>query len=261
MNLRIKLATVTGGILFLLTIGLYLNFLLLSPSKDTPTVSHSERSLRINVEPLAATPHKRVTITDSQGTILAALNTDAVTPQHALLSVAIPNSQTSVAAPSKLQLVLWAALLVAGLSTLMAFFNRSLLNPIQRVTTFITTISAANNLSLRVPSTGSQAVAGLEDSVNSILDTTEFSYLNMMTARYEAESANRGTSLFVAKVSHELRTPIHGITGMLRILLKQEQSEGKRHYIQMAQDAANALLNTINEILDFSKMQSKRSSN
>jgi CheY-like chemotaxis protein len=78
----------------------------------------------------------------------------------------------------------------------------------------------------------------------------------MMTARYEAESANRGTSLFVAKVSHELRTPIHGITGMLRILLKQEQSEGKRHYIQMAQDAANALLNTINEILDFSKMQS-----
>lgn len=63
-------------------------------------------------------------------------------------------------------------------------------------------------------------------------------------------------NLFIAKVSHELRTPIHSITGMLRILLKQEQTVGKRQYIQMAKDSADALLYTINEVLDYSKMQS-----
>jgi len=93
------------------------------------------------------------------------------------------------------------------------------------------------------------------ESINEILDTTEGAYLDMLQARFEVESANKGKSLFIAKVSHELRTPIHSITGMLRILLKQETAPGKRQYIQMAQDSAVALLETINEILDFSKMQ------
>lgn len=129
------------------------------------------------------------------------------------------------------------------------------LQPIQHLSTFMRTISAASNLTLRLPIRGSTVVGSLASSVNAILDTTEASYLDMLQARCEAEHANKGKSLFIAKVSHELRTPIHAITGMLRILLKQEHAPGKRQYIQMAQDSATALLGTINEILDFSKMQ------
>ncbi len=260
MNLRVKLAAVIGGILFLFTTGLYLilSYLPLFQNISAATTEHG--SIRISVESIGNAPHQRITISDVQNNTLATFDTEGAGTQQALLRVGVPDTNPLSTPPSSSQIalcaVLFFALFFASLAALMTILNRTLLNPIQKVSTFIKTISAANNLSLRVPSTGSQAVESLENSVNTILDTTEFSYLNMMTARYEAERANRGTSLFVAKVSHELRTPIHGITGMLRILLKQEQSDGKRHYIQMAQDAASALLNTINEILDFSKMQS-----
>jgi signal transduction histidine kinase/CheY-like chemotaxis protein len=134
--------------------------------------------------------------------------------------------------------------------------QRLFLTPISQLSSLIRKMSAANNLSLRVPHLNSGFLEGITDSVNNMLDTTEHSYYEMLNARYEAERANKGKSLFIAKVSHELRTPIHSITGMLRILLKQEQAAGKRQYIQMAKDSADALLYTINEVLDFSKMQS-----
>lgn len=144
---------------------------------------------------------------------------------------------------------------VASILISSMIFKRDMLNPIQSLAEAMKTISATNNLSLRVPENYSGNVRELVQAINDLLDTTEDSYLDMLKARFEVENANKGKSLFVAKVSHELRTPIHGITGMLRILLKQETAPGKRQYIQMAQDAATSLLETINEILDFSKMQ------
>lgn len=128
--------------------------------------------------------------------------------------------------------------------------------PLKRITSFMRKASAASNLSLRVPSYDAHLFEDLIESLNDILDATEHSYFDMLQARYDAESANKAKSLFISKVSHELRTPIHSITGMLRILLKQEHVAGKRQYIQMARDSADALLDTINEVLDYSKMQS-----
>jgi two-component system sensor histidine kinase/response regulator len=169
-------------------------------------------------------------------------------------------SSTGVAtAGLTLGVTLGAAFAVFGaalLATYLAILNQTIIKPIQHLSAVMRTISATNNLSLRVPA--DQAQGEIEDvvgSINNILDATENAYLDMLQARYEVESANKGKSLFIAKVSHELRTPIHSITGMLRILLKQESAPGKRQYIQMAQDSAIALLETINEILDFSKMQ------
>lgn len=134
--------------------------------------------------------------------------------------------------------------------------DRSILKPLRQLNSLMRKISAASNLSLRLPTNHAYFIEDLIESVNDILDTTEHSFFEMLQARCDAEKANKGKSLFISKVSHELRTPIHSITGMLRILLKQEQTPGKRQYIQMAKDSANALLDTINEVLDYSKMQS-----
>ncbi len=130
-----------------------------------------------------------------------------------------------------------------------------IVNSIRRLSRHMRTLAASTNLSLRLREDQNGIASELAQSVNAILDTTEYTYLDMLQAQYDAEHANKGKSLFIAKVSHELRTPIHSITGMLRILLKQEQSVGKRQYIQMARDSAQALLSTINEVLDYSKMQ------
>lgn len=143
----------------------------------------------------------------------------------------------------------------ASIITTTLALDRTLLEPLGHLSSAIRTIAATKNLSLRVPITYAPEVGEVVRSINAILDTTESAHLDMLRARFEVENANKGKSLFIAKVSHELRTPIHSITGMLRILLKQETAPGKRQYIQMAQDSAIALLETINEILDFSKMQ------
>jgi CheY-like chemotaxis protein/HPt (histidine-containing phosphotransfer) domain-containing protein len=87
------------------------------------------------------------------------------------------------------------------------------------------------------------------------MDSLSSSYTDLELAKGIAENANAAKSRFIAKVSHELRTPIHGVIGMLRILLKEETSEARRSYISMASDSAFGLLQTINEILDFSKVE------
>ena len=143
-----------------------------------------------------------------------------------------------------------------GITTATLLTKSHYCRSIQRLSRHISTLAASTNLSLRLRKDASGVASDLVESVNEILNTTEETYLDMLQARYEAERANKGKSLFIAKVSHELRTPIHSITGMLRILLKQESSPGKRQYIQMARDSAQALLSTINEVLDYSKMQS-----
>ena len=151
--------------------------------------------------------------------------------------------------------LLVAIALVFSNAIVLLFLNRSVITPIQRLCHVIMQVARTGDFSLRASVTQSDEIGLLNRSLTTLLEGTERSYKDMITARNEAEKANSGKSLFIAKVSHELRTPIHGITGMLRILMKQESNSGKRSYIQMAQDSAKGLLETINEILDFSKME------
>jgi signal transduction histidine kinase/CheY-like chemotaxis protein len=151
--------------------------------------------------------------------------------------------------------VLFLFLLIANAITVI-FLNHAVLAPLRSLADVMRLITTSGNLSLRINSTRPDEIGFVGKAFDSLLKNTEESYTEMLKAQRAMESANSGKSLFIAKVSHELRTPIHCITGMLRILHKQEPQAGKRQYIQMAQDSADGLLSTINEILDFSKIES-----
>jgi signal transduction histidine kinase/CheY-like chemotaxis protein len=159
-----------------------------------------------------------------------------------------------VAAMNHIILLVGIALVLAN-AILLLFLNRSVITPLRGLCQLIIEVAKTGDFSLRASVNRSDEIGILGRALTTLLEGTEHSYKDMITARNDAEKANSGKSLFIAKVSHELRTPIHGITGMLRILMKQETNSGKRSYIQMAQDSANGLLETINEILDFSKME------
>jgi signal transduction histidine kinase/CheY-like chemotaxis protein/HPt (histidine-containing phosphotransfer) domain-containing protein len=117
-------------------------------------------------------------------------------------------------------------------------------------------ITDSKDFTKRVEGLGSDELGHLTTEVNSMLTSLEDANDESQAARLGAEEANAAISIFIAKVSHELRTPIHGVIGMLRILLKEEQSLTKKNYISMAKHSAYSLLQTINEILDFSKIES-----
>ncbi|NWF71981.1 MAG: response regulator [Nitrospirae bacterium] len=71
-----------------------------------------------------------------------------------------------------------------------------------------------------------------------------------------AQNAARVKDSFLATVSHELRTPMNGVIGMTGLLMDTEPSEEQQTYIETIRQCGEALLNLINDILDYGKIES-----
>ena len=70
-----------------------------------------------------------------------------------------------------------------------------------------------------------------------------------------AQEAAHVKASFLATVSHELRTPMNGVIGITDLLLDTEPSEEQRSYIETIRQCGEALLNLINDILAYGKIE------
>lgn len=73
-----------------------------------------------------------------------------------------------------------------------------------------------------------------------------------------AQAANRAKSRFIANMSHELRTPMSAIIGLTHILARGNSDPGQRDKLEKIGDAADHLLQLLNNILDLSKMDAEQ---
>ena len=83
--------------------------------------------------------------------------------------------------------------------------------------------------------------------------------LDAITAQHEkekAEASSKAKDDFLAKMSHEIRTPMNAITGMAELLLRGDLPDTARIYAQDIRQASNNLVAIINDVLDFSKIES-----
>jgi PAS domain S-box-containing protein len=77
-------------------------------------------------------------------------------------------------------------------------------------------------------------------------------------AREVAEAANKAKSAFLANMSHEIRTPMNAILGMTALALRRPLDPRQRNYLEKAHASAELLLQILNDILDFAKIEAGR---
>jgi len=74
-------------------------------------------------------------------------------------------------------------------------------------------------------------------------------------ARIQAEKASEAKSTFLATMSHEIRTPLNAMLGILSLLQDTALTKQQTHLVTIGRDSGELLLATINDILDFTKME------
>lgn len=74
--------------------------------------------------------------------------------------------------------------------------------------------------------------------------------------KQEAIAAREAQAKFLANMSHEIRTPINAIIGMNEMILRENEDDTIEDYAHNIQSASKMLLGLINDVLDFSKIES-----
>ena len=91
----------------------------------------------------------------------------------------------------------------------------------------------------------------LEQRTNELVRTIR----DLAEARDQADNANNAKSDFLATMSHEIRTPMNGVLGMASLLMQTPLDDTQQEFVETITQSGEALLEIINDVLDYSKME------
>ncbi len=170
---------------------------------------------------------------------------------------------------------------ILGIATLFAFYtSRSISTPLEKLNVLVSAIQQGH-FEARVPVTSGGEIGDLEYGVNQMAEKIEGLHKDMSQAiavatselnhkiaeinetntelemaRMRAEDVSLAKSRFLANMSHELRTPMNSIVGFTDLISEYKVDAAHNDYVSTIARSAADLLILINEILDYSKIES-----
>lgn len=94
---------------------------------------------------------------------------------------------------------------------------------------------------------------------NQLEELVEQRTMELVKARDKAQESDRLKTAFLLNISHEIRTPLNGILGFADLLSEPDLSgEVQKKYLMRFQDSCNRLLNTVTDLVEISKVETRQ---